>query len=119
MPSAGARIAAKGGFLAPNTCPAICPWRIGGCRGPGCPRDRWQRRGGAEDSGQDAAGHRAHTLGFSDHIICGRLRARQFVDATPKRLNPVWRSKMPHALPHASGPFFVDDSAEIYGVGTD
>ena len=113
--------AAKGVFLTSNICPALCP--------PGehqiiagTPVDaRTASSGGAVREVVDRMRQDIEGIypGFSGHIIWERPRVWQFVEATAKRPGLVWRSKMPHTLPHIGGLFFVGDSTVSYGIGTD
>lgn len=113
--------AAKGVFLTSNICPAICPpgehQMIAGA-----PVDR--ETAGSRSAVRDITDRMRQDIegiypGFSGHIIWERPRAWQFVEATAKRPGLVWRSKMPHFLPHIGGLFFVGDSTVSYGIGTD
>lgn len=112
---------AKGVFLTSNICPALCPSGEHQLIA-GAPVDaKMAGSGGAVREIADAMRKDIEGIypGFSDHIIWERPRAWQFVEATAKRPGLVWRSKMPHMLPHIGGLFFVGDSTMSYGIGTD
>jgi phytoene dehydrogenase-like protein len=113
--------AAKGVFLTSNICPALCP-----------PGEHQMIAGAPVDAETAGSGRAVREMadrmrqdieaiypGFLDHIIWERPRAWKFVEATAKRPGLVWRSKMPHTLPHIGGLFFVGDSTISYGIGTD
>ena len=113
--------AAKGIFLTSNICPALCPsgehqMIAGAPVGAGTAGNGGAVREMADKMRRDIEGVYP---GFSDHIIWERPRVWQFVEATAKRPGLVWRSKMPHTLPHIGGLFFVGDSTISYGIGTD
>ena len=113
--------AAKGVFLTSNICPALCPSGEHQIIA-GAPVDaRTAGSGGAVREMADRMRQDIEGIypGFSDHIIWERPRAWRFVEATAKRPGLVWRSKMPHTLPHIGGLFFVGDSTISYGIGTD
>ena len=56
---------------------------------------------------------------FERVLLWDRPKAWSLVESVVKEPGLVWKSKMPHEVPHVKGLFFVGDSTISYGIGTD